>query len=134
MYANVNDIDLYVGGLAEAGIFINKTNAVGNNFRLNGSVVGSTFGCLLAKQFVKLKKGDRFFYENAPNLALGTNSTAFTTGIKHKNNIHLKGYLLNFLFFQGQLSTIKNMTISGLICMNFDINAIKPSIFFLVAK
>ena len=107
MYANVNDIDLYVGGLAEAGIFINKTNAVGNNFRLNGSVVGSTFGCLLAKQFVKLKKGDRFFYENAPNLALGTNSTAFTIGIKHKNNINLKGYLLNFLFFKVNLALLK---------------------------
>ena len=49
-YQNVDDIDLFVGGLAERA--------------LSGAVVGPTFGCLLGQQFQILKKGDRFWYEN----------------------------------------------------------------------
>ena len=61
---NVADIDLWVGGLSESN-------------RLNGGVLGQTFSCLFALQFLDLKIGDRFFYENAPNSALGTSKTAF---------------------------------------------------------
>ena len=62
VYNNVNDIDLWVGGLAE-GVFIDG-NRVNDTFRPGGSVVGATFKCLMEKQFIELKKGDRFFYEN----------------------------------------------------------------------
>ena len=90
VYATVNDIDLWVGGLAE-GAFI-ADNKINDTFRPGGSVVGATFNCLLTKQFIELKKGDRFFYENAPNAAFGTSSTAFTIGINHF-------FSLNFIFF-----------------------------------
>ncbi|CAG0880270.1 unnamed protein product [Cyprideis torosa] len=49
-YADVNDIDLFSGGLAE----------VPNR----GALVGPTFGCLLGRQFHYLRRGDRYWYEN----------------------------------------------------------------------
>ena len=59
---DVDDIDIYVGGLSENSI--------------NGAIVGPTFSCILALQFRDLKKGDRFFYENGPS------ATSFTPGEK----------------------------------------------------
>jgi hypothetical protein len=50
IFQDVEDIDLFIGGLAERP--------------LSGAVVGPTFGCLLGQQFQILKKGDRFWYEN----------------------------------------------------------------------
>lgn len=47
---NVNDIDVFVGGLAE------------NNLR--NSAVGPTFACLNSIQFRDIKKGDRMWHEN----------------------------------------------------------------------
>ena len=46
--AGADQIDLFVGGLAE--------NPVG------GGQVGPTFGCIIGKQFEAIRKGDRFFY------------------------------------------------------------------------
>lgn len=47
---NINDIDLFTGGLAEAHI--------------RGAMVGPTFACLLGRQFHYLRRGDRYWYEN----------------------------------------------------------------------
>ena len=70
----------------------------------NGNyTVGPTFGCILMNQFDNLKKSDRFFYENGPS------ATAFTLD---------------------QLSQIKNVSMAGLICNNYDLFKIQKKAFF----
>lgn len=49
LYKNVDDIDLYVGGLLEKP--------------LPGSVQGPTFSCITAESFSRWKFGDRLYYE-----------------------------------------------------------------------
>ena len=50
VYDHVDDIDLYVGGLAEEHVA--------------GGLVGPTFAHMMAAQFRDLKFGDRFYFEN----------------------------------------------------------------------
>ena len=50
-YGSLNDVDLFVGGLAERP--------------LPGGLVGATFACIFSKTFISLRDGDRFFYENS---------------------------------------------------------------------
>ena len=51
LYGDVNNIDLWVGGVAE-------DHAPGGN-------VGQTFTRIIADQFTRLRDGDRFWYQNA---------------------------------------------------------------------
>lgn len=50
LYGSVDDIDLWVGGLAED--------------HLPGASMGATFHAILCDQFTRLRDGDRFWYEN----------------------------------------------------------------------
>ncbi len=49
-YANVDDIDLWIGGLAETHV--------------NGGFLGETIQAILVDQFTRLRDGDRFWYQN----------------------------------------------------------------------
>ncbi|CAH1257377.1 PXDN [Branchiostoma lanceolatum] len=51
VYTDVDDIDLFAGGLAEKSV--------------PGGVVGPTFACLIGMQFRELRMGDRFWFENS---------------------------------------------------------------------
>ncbi|KAL1131865.1 hypothetical protein AAG570_011476 [Ranatra chinensis] len=62
LYADVNDIDLYAGGLLESPV--------------NGGKTGPTFQYVIAEQFIRWKVGDRFFYEH------GFQTGSFTPGKK----------------------------------------------------
>ena len=48
LYETPDDIDLFVGGLAE--------------FSLRGGLSGPTFNCIKSKMFKKVLNGDRFFF------------------------------------------------------------------------
>ncbi|MGD2182050.1 peroxidase family protein [Lusitaniella coriacea] len=54
VYSSVDEIDFWVGGLAEEHI--------------NGGLVGELFNRIIADQFLRLRDGDRFFYRNDPHL------------------------------------------------------------------
>lgn len=98
LYQSVHDIDLFSGGLAE--------------FPLRGALVGPTFACLLGRQFQRIRKADRFWYENdqPPNR-----------------------------FSNEQLKQIRQSTLAGVICENLNENlfaqplAMRPSDAYLNA-
>ncbi|CAH2103015.1 unnamed protein product [Euphydryas editha] len=79
IYKNVDDIDLYTGALAE---------------NPNGRLLSPTLTCLIADQFLRLKIGDRFWYETSDE----------TVG-----------------FTVEQLAEIRKTTLAGVICANEDL-------------
>ncbi|KAI1303198.1 Peroxidasin -like protein [Halotydeus destructor] len=79
VYESVDDIDLFTGGLVE--------NA------LHGGSVGPTFGCVLATQFQRLRKCDRFWHETADPFVR---------------------------FTENQLSEIRKMSLAKIFCENSD--------------
>jgi hypothetical protein len=50
VFKNINNVDLFMGGLAES--------------HARGAVVGQTFQNIIARQFFALRAGDRFFWQN----------------------------------------------------------------------
>ena len=68
MYANVEDIDLFIGMVLE------------KPSESTGALVGDTFRCLIGDQFARLKHGDRYFYD------LGGQAGSFTPS-KYTNQL-----------------------------------------------
>lgn len=81
VYHHPDDIDLWIGGLMESA-------------RGDG-LVGPTFSDIIADQFSKLRRGDRYFYEHNPTI----NPGAFTSE---------------------QLHELKKASLARLICDNSD--------------
>ena len=118
----MRDIDLFVGGLFE---------------RAQGKadeITGVSFSTLLGQQFKELKEGDRFYYENAPNAAHGTLTSAFTLGdysfIWQKNSATPGA---NFCFPIDQLIEIKKMTFSTMLCNSGIVTSVQHDVFFVAA-
>ncbi|MEB3279521.1 MAG: peroxidase family protein [Lyngbya sp.] len=65
VYTDVDDIDLWVGGLAEDDV--------------DGALVGETFQAILVDQFTRSRDGDRFYYENDELLSVLAPDVAETT-------------------------------------------------------
>ena len=49
IYGHIDDVDLFIGGMSES--------------RVEGALLGPTFLCLIGDQMARLRRGDRFFYE-----------------------------------------------------------------------
>lgn len=81
VYNSPSDIDLFVGGLLESSD--------------GEATVGPTFREIIADQFSRLKKGDRYFYENSPDINPGH-------------------------FNEKQLDEIRKITLARIICDNSD--------------
>lgn len=79
LYKSIDDLDLYTGLLSEKP--------------LEGSILGPTITCLLADQFLRVKSGDRYWYET-----------------KEKPQA----------FNEDQLSEIRKTTFAAIICDNSD--------------
>jgi hypothetical protein len=79
VYESVDDIDLFTGGLTESA--------------LHGGSVGPTFGCVLATQFQRLRRCDRFWHETGDPF---------------------------IRFSEAQLDQIRKMTLSKVLCENSD--------------
>ena len=78
IYKSVEDIDFYVGMIME--------------HPKRRSLVGNTIGCILADQFIRLKKADRYFYEMGPGISPYpfTKSNSIKSDTKHSSTyLHL---------------------------------------------
>ncbi|EFX80428.1 hypothetical protein DAPPUDRAFT_304119 [Daphnia pulex] len=92
IYASVDDIDLLIAAVSEK--------------KAEGAAVGPTYACIIGEQFLRLKRGDRYFYD------LGGQAGSFT---------------------EEQLDEIRKTSYSRIVCDNSDIRYLQPLVFKLIS-
>uniref|UniRef100_A0A9J2Q581 peroxidase n=1 Tax=Ascaris lumbricoides TaxID=6252 RepID=A0A9J2Q581_ASCLU len=90
LYRNPEHIDLYVGGVIEDPI--------------EGSILGPTFACIIADQFIRSRDGDRFYFENPDQ------------------------------FTVSQIMALKRITLSSILCETADDLPFLPMNVFIVSN
>ena len=64
IYKHIDDVDLFIGGMSET--------------RVEDALLGPTFLCLIGDQMARLRRGDRFFYEEeTANFSQGESTPDF---------------------------------------------------------
>ena len=86
-YASIDDIDLWVGGMAETPL------------TAQGSQLGELFSKIVAKQFNELRAGDRFWYQNYLNRDELDFIKDVTLSKVIKNNTNIKSELQDNVFY-----------------------------------
>ena len=84
LYGNPDDVDLWVGGLAERAV--------------PGGMVGPTFRAILVDQFTRLRDGDRFWYREAMPLWLVDLVERQTLDVIIRRNTGIGGFLRDDVF------------------------------------
>lgn len=79
---------------------------------LPDGLLGPVASCIIADQFVRLKRGDRFWYETADPML------SFRPGICYK--IQLNGMIKYSWYFKEQLATLRDVTLARILCDNSD--------------
>jgi len=116
-YAHVDDIDLYIGGITESSF--------------PGSLLGPTFKCIIADQFVRLRKGDRFAYDIGGWEHSFTPGTAnYVTKLINISETRQVCRTTNISLIE-QLQEIRKASFARILCDNGNtIDSIQPLAFY----
>lgn len=93
-YGNVNNIDLWIGGLAED--------------HLPGSSLGETFTVILVDQFTRLRDGDRFWYQSALSGKMLDNLEHITLAEVIRRNTNVTLLQKNVFFYTEGVTLMEN--------------------------
>ena len=91
IFRHVDDVDLFPAGIAERPV--------------EGGLIGTTFACIIGRQFRDLRSGDRLWYEN-------NGANRFTPGQLCQGNIIFK-LSSNDVMFQ---DTYPSSILTGILC------------------
>jgi hypothetical protein len=95
VYSSVDDIDVWVGGLAEDP--------------MPGALVGELVGEIMLDQFRRLRDGDRFWYQSYFSGALLAEIEATRLGNVIRRNTDIGDELQSNVFFSTQLPAVPNL-------------------------